>query len=116
MTDGGCPIFSYAVFADDGLGGAFTEVNIDQDPLVRNNPGLSTLVVTSPFTASGLEGRDFRFYVTAFNKDGSTDSEIATITLADVPLKPVSLPTKDQPVSTTSSLVVNIFDLPAADT
>lgn len=73
--DGGCSIFSYAIFVDDGLGGTFTEVNSSQDQLVRNKPGLQNLVITSPFTpGGGNEGRAYRIYVTAYNSDGSTES------------------------------------------
>lgn len=39
-SDGGCQILGYAVFVDDGEQGDFTEVNSDQDSLVRNDPGL----------------------------------------------------------------------------
>lgn len=39
-STGGCPITGYAVFVDDGAGGAFVEANSDQDALVRDLPGL----------------------------------------------------------------------------
>lgn len=41
-----------------------------------------------------------------FNVDGSTNSEIATITLGDVPLAPPNAPTKDQLTSTTSRIAL----------
>jgi len=113
--DGGCPIQSYAVWCDDGLGGAFSEVNSDNDLLVRNKPGLNTLVITSPFTAGNLEGREYRIYVTAFNRDGSTDSDIATITLGDVPLAPPTAPFKLQSMSSTSTIAVQIDAIPASE-
>lgn len=48
MKDGGCDIIGYAVFMDDGLGvGNYNEVNILNDPNVRNQPGLTTLDITA---------------------------------------------------------------------
>ncbi len=82
-SDGGCDISGYAVFVDDGAGGAFVEVNEVEDPLVRNIPGLSQLLITSPFVTA-VAGTDYRIYVEAFNVDGSLLSEVATITLGDV--------------------------------
>lgn len=79
---------------DDGANGAFTEVNQDNDPLVRNLPGLNQLEITSPFTAGNLFGTSYRIYIEVFNVDSSTASEIATITLGDVPLAPANAPTK----------------------
>ena len=61
---------------------------------MRNLPGLAQLTITTPFTG-GIYGTDYRIYVETFNIDSSTASEIATITLADVPLAPSSVPTKD---------------------
>jgi hypothetical protein len=41
-TNGGCPIYSYAVFIDDGTStGNFAEANVDNDISVRNNPSMS---------------------------------------------------------------------------
>lgn len=79
---------------DDGAGGSFTEVNEVDDPQVRNLPGLSQLTITAPFTAGNLYGTDYRIYVETFNIDSSTASEIATITLGDVPSVPANPPTK----------------------
>ena len=39
-SNGGCDILSYAVFVDDGANGSYSEVNTDNDPQVRNLPGL----------------------------------------------------------------------------
>ena len=107
----GCEILGYAVFVDDGAGGAFTEVNQANDPQVRNLPGLSKLEITSPFTAGDLFGTDYRIYVETFNIDSSTASKIATITLGDVSLAPQNAPTKDQSGSTTTQLLVRIKEL-----
>ena len=42
-SDGGCEIIGYAVYVDDGVFGSFMEVNEEDDPAVRNNPGLHEL-------------------------------------------------------------------------
>ena len=60
IDDGGCPITGFAVFRDDGAGSAIsTEVNLANDPLVRDIPTLDRLVVTN-FPAA-TEGNTFRF-------------------------------------------------------
>jgi hypothetical protein len=50
-SDGGCEILGYAVYVDDGENGTFSEVNSINDPQVRNNPGLHTLVIKSAFNS-----------------------------------------------------------------
>lgn len=87
-SDGGCEILGYAVFVDDGALGAFTEVNTDSDPDVRNNPGLHELVITSPFTDSSTIGQEFRVKVLCYNIEGETFSDTASIILGDVPTAP----------------------------
>ena len=114
-SDGGCDVSGFAVFVDDGLGGALTEVNEAEDPLVRNIPGLSQLLITSPF-ATAVAGTDYRVYVEAFNADGSIISEVATITLGDVPSLPPSAPTKDQSQGSTTSLHVVLDGLSTEET
>lgn len=42
-NNGGCEVTGYAIFCDDGAGGAFSEVNEDNDALVRDIPGLYEL-------------------------------------------------------------------------
>jgi len=80
--DGGCDIRSFAVFADNGLGGAVKEVNQPNDPLVRSKPGLYNLVITSPFDASGLDaGKSYRIFIISYNIDGERQSDTALITL-----------------------------------
>ena len=114
-SDGGCEVSGYAVFVDDGVGGAFVEVNEADDPQVRNIPGLSQLLITSPFTAA-VAGTDYRIYVKAFNADGSLISEVATVTLGDVPSAPSSTPAKSQSQSSTTSLHVEFDELTVEET
>jgi hypothetical protein len=52
---------------DDGAGGSYSEVNQASDPLVRNNPGLHELTITS---GTSSVGASYQVYVTAFNSDG----------------------------------------------
>ncbi len=95
--DGGCDITSFAVFSDDGLGGASTEVNQPNDPLVRNRPGLYNLVITSPFSATGQDaGKSYKVYVVSYNIDGQKQSDTALITLGKQPDAPPSPPRKNQ--------------------
>jgi titin len=97
---------------DDGTGtGAFAEVNTDNDPALRGQPGLNAATITA-FT-TGQEGTDFVFYLTAFTEAGdSIESEHATITLGDVPGQPPSAPTK---VASTSSASRLTIEYPALD-
>lgn len=82
--NGGCFITGFAVFVDDGQLGTFTEVNSADDPNVRGNPGLHSLVITSPFTVASI-GLSFRVKIVSYNVDGETESAVATIVLGDVP-------------------------------
>lgn len=84
-------ILGYAVYVDDGIGGPFTEVNTDNDALVRNDPGRHELEITSPFTDPTTIGRTFRIKVLCYNVEGETYSDTASIILADVPAAPQTL-------------------------
>ena len=68
---------------DDGSIGSFTEVAES----VRNMPGLHELEIS--FDESDL-GKQFRIKIAAFNIEGSTFSDIATITLGDIPSAPLT--------------------------
>jgi len=89
--DGGCPLIGYSVHRDDGFGGDFnTEVNIANDLAVRNMPTLRKLMVTNFPVNTG--GKPFRFKVISYNREGQTDSGIATYLLAGVPSTPTLSP------------------------
>jgi len=46
LSNGGCPLLSYYLFRDDGLSADTTiEVNSDNDPSVRNDPTVKSVVV-----------------------------------------------------------------------
>lgn len=48
-SNGGCPILGYALFRDDGTTmNPSIEVNIPNDPAVRNIPTLRTVIATFP--------------------------------------------------------------------
>jgi len=103
--DGGCPLIGFAVFSDNALGGAPTfEVNSANDQAVRNQPTLRRLVVTS-FPA-GSAGSSFVFKVTAFNREGSTDSAYASYLLAGVPTTPTLSPTLVQAETNITTITV----------
>lgn len=91
LTDGGCEILGFAVFVDDGALGDFTEVNQENDASVRNLPGLHELVITTPFESPDALGLEFRIKTLAYNVEGETYSDIASIVLADVPSAPLTL-------------------------
>ena len=56
--DGGCPITGYSIEINDGNGLTnFHEVNLDNDPAVRDKPSLRTFEITT-FPASS-EGKQF---------------------------------------------------------
>jgi len=91
IDDGGCPLIEFAVYRDDGLGGdLITEVNLANDLAVRKMFILRKLIVINFLANSG--GKSFRFKITAFNREGKTDSGIATYILAGVPTAPTLSP------------------------
>lgn len=91
VDDGGCPLIGFAVYRDDGSGGEIiTEINISNDLAVRNMPTLRKLMANNFPIGNG--GKPFRFKVTAYNREGLTDSGIATYLLAGVPNAPTLSP------------------------
>ena len=73
LSNGGCPITSYAVYRDDSIGGdVTTEVNSDTDASVRSNAVLREVTVTNWPTATS--GSIFRFKVRVFNRESYVDS------------------------------------------
>ena len=83
---GGCPILSYALYGDDGLGGSYTEVDSTQ---IRDKPYLTA------YTVAGLTGvgNTFNFKLKVFNEVDSNESLPTAVILAAVPDKPGSPPT-----------------------
>jgi hypothetical protein len=86
-TDGGCPITSYALFSDDGAGGAFSEVDAAN---INYLPALRGYVRTF---ASTETSKTFYYYLTATNAVGTSQSETVALVLAAVPDKPANTPT-----------------------
>lgn len=86
LTDGGCPITSYAIWMDDGATGSFTEVdNAD----VANIPELRKYLITFATTDTM---KTFRIYLVATNVIGSVQSDIVSYKLAAQPNKPADPP------------------------
>jgi hypothetical protein len=86
LTDGGCPITSYAIYVDDGNGGAFTEKDATD---VNNIPELREHVLN--FDAADTS-KTFRIYLEATNVIGSVQSDIVSYKLAAPPSKPADPP------------------------
>lgn len=59
--DGGCPIYSYSLYQDDGAGGDLVEVDASE---INNLPALRSHLRI--FTTDD-SSKTFRFYVTATN-------------------------------------------------
>lgn len=115
LDNGGCSITSFAVFVDDGQLGSFTEVNSVNDPNVRGNPGIHSLVISSPFTLASI-GESFRVKIVSYNVDGETESAVGTIVLGDVPDAPTTVVEKITTGSSQSSnkLSVQFAALPSS--
>lgn len=113
--NGGCFITGFAVFIDDGQQGTFSEVNSVDDPNVRGNPGLHSLVISSPFTLASI-GESFRVKIVSYNVDGDTESAVGTIVLGDVPDAPATVVEKVTSPNNLSSnkLSVQFAALPSA--
>lgn len=56
-------------------------------------------------------GNDYRFFVRVYTKEGNIDSDIALITLANVPNKPATKPSKVQSKSSGNKLYIEIDEL-----
>lgn len=91
-----------------------TEVNTLNDPAVRNNPTLVELLVT--YFPANTQGYTFRFQVKAFTVgDRSSLSDIAFITKASVPAKPIDVPVNDIAVSNDQNIKVTYGNPPPYD-
>jgi len=92
---GGCDITGYAIYMkeDSQAESAYKEVNVANDLMVRNRPGLKSFTITAFDPVTDL-GKHFNIYVRAFTRELTLlDSDRVTILLADVPLKPPTAPT-----------------------
>ena len=88
---GGCRITTYVIYRNDGgLDEISTEVNEDNDPLVRDRPSLNSYEVTS-FPVDG-QGSTFAFRVKAVTTQREGFSEVLYAVLAGVPSKPTDVP------------------------
>jgi len=76
------------LFIDNGLGGAFTEVDSVN---IRNKPYITTYDISS---LSGT-GNIFKIKLQVFNEVGEKESLPLSVTLAAVPDKPAVIPTQD---------------------
>ena len=103
LSNGGCPITSYAIWMDDGAGGAFSQVD---SALVNNIPELREYVITFPVSDTSLP---FRIYLEADNVIGSVNSATVTFVLAAVPSMPTTAPYVNV-VGSRSFLVQVIYD------
>ena len=114
VENGGCPITGYAVFRDEGdQTDPQVEVNLDDDPGVRNIPTLRQLEVTN--LPSGKEGEYIRFKLRAFNREGWTDSgTVSSILMSAVPSSP-SWPSTIVEFGNSTYLKFNIGELSGSD-
>lgn len=105
-NNGGCEIYSYSLYQDDGEGGDLVEI----DALVINNlPALRSH--EREFTSADTS-KTFRYYVTASNSVGTVQSETKSFVLAAVPEKPSSRPILNLELTTASQIH---FDFAALD-
>ena len=79
--------------------------------MVRNNPGLHSLEITSPFSDQSSVGLEFRIKVNCYNVEGSTYSDTASIILAEIADAPTNPVRKVQSLSSTTSLAVEFDEL-----
>jgi hypothetical protein len=84
--NGGCPLLGFSLFRDDGSGSIPSiEVNTDNDPLMRNIPTLTEADVQLNSADLGLK---FTFILTAYNREGSTQSAPISYLFSTVPAQP----------------------------
>ena len=86
VADGGCPVSSFYLYADDGAGGPFAEIDSAD---VRDLPALRSHTLTFAGTETS---KAFRFYLVAENAVGSVQSDPVSFVLAAVPDKPTTRP------------------------
>ena len=108
---GGCRIVSYIIYRNDGiLGNVDTEVNEDNEPLVRDRPSLNSFQITNfPLNSEGFTF-SIRIKVVTTQREGF--SEILFAVLAGVPLKPTDAPLGIQGDTTDRQIRVTYADPP----
>ena len=103
----GCAISSYALFIDNGVTGVpTTEVNMANDPNIRNIPTLRQATITT-LTSSDL-GKDYSLKLQATTVRGDFFSQIVKITFATVPpTSSLSTPTEDSAKTSSTQVTVS---------
>ncbi len=92
---GGCPIIDYTLMIDDGAAGNFTRYN---STLKDSTFNVAVTGLTRTLT--------YRFKVVSRNQIGSTESNVVSALVADVPAAPLTAPTLIQLGTNTSSIRV----------
>ena len=88
--DGACPVTGYALFRDDGVSGVPSiEINVDNDPDIRNKPTLRRAVAA--FDPANL-GTKYAFQVRVYNREGETGGTVASYLFSTTPSKPIDSP------------------------
>jgi hypothetical protein len=101
--DGGCPLTGFHLYRDDGNDGL---ISIEIDPLAINDiPTLNNHQVT--FSSSDT-GKQFRFRLSVDNAEGTSISRVAAFIIAQVPDKPISVPTFDIAESDANNMLIYI--------
>lgn len=89
-ADNGCPIWTYEIYRDNGVGDSITNI---VDPLiVGNRPSLWEYEISTGLT---LQGSTYRFKIWAINDAGYDDSDPLSVILASVPNTPLNGPYSD---------------------
>lgn len=104
--DGGCPIYTYSLYMDDGLGGSMVETD---KVVIEGKPYLTSHYVT------GLTelGEPYIFQIRAYNDINYVESSTLSVILAAVPNTPTTVPTQSY-VYTTGTQIKVLYDLLSA--
>jgi len=92
---GGCPLLTYTLYINDGLGGAsFTSID---STALQDKPYLTQHTVTQPAGGGALvTGQAYRFKLRATNEVGHVEStNFAEFVVASVPLAPPTPPSQN---------------------
>lgn len=110
-NDNGCPITTYAIFRDTGVGDLIDEPVDPSD--VENKPSLREHT-----TSTGLitQGATYWFKIWAYNDAGYVDSDPLSVILASVPVKPTNGPYSDASITDETKLMVLFDPIPPLNT